>query len=207
MKLSLPKRSGKHVIFSAWQRSDSTEAFYACSDVDFGGGSTPPGNALGPEADRAGLGGAGSADGQPGQAARVQRRGQRPGDHCPHAERGGQQGGVAEPARDAGESDLGLREGGQPAGRRGGRAQRGHGDGRLSAERQLGRELRDGRDPAQHAADESRHHDLGRRRELHRGSGRELPGQAIPLPAGAYGLRRRGLDAGDVADLVAGGVT
>lgn len=43
MKLSLPKRSGKHVIFSAWQRSDSTEAFYACSDVDFGGGGTPPG--------------------------------------------------------------------------------------------------------------------------------------------------------------------
>lgn len=47
MKLSLPKRSGKHVIFSAWQRSDSTEAFYACSDVDFGGGSTPPGTPSG----------------------------------------------------------------------------------------------------------------------------------------------------------------
>ena len=47
MKLSLPKRSGKHVVFSAWQRSDSTEAFYACSDVDFGGGSTPPGTPSG----------------------------------------------------------------------------------------------------------------------------------------------------------------
>jgi len=43
MKLTLPKRTGKHVLFSAWQRSDSTEAFYACSDVDFGGGTTPPG--------------------------------------------------------------------------------------------------------------------------------------------------------------------
>ncbi|MBB3280952.1 lytic polysaccharide monooxygenase [Mitsuaria sp. BK037] len=43
MKLTLPKRTGRHVLFSAWQRSDSTEAFYACSDVDFGGGTTPPG--------------------------------------------------------------------------------------------------------------------------------------------------------------------
>ncbi|UXH80231.1 lytic polysaccharide monooxygenase [Roseateles amylovorans] len=42
MKLSLPKRSGKQVLFSVWQRADSTEAFYACSDVDFGGATTPP---------------------------------------------------------------------------------------------------------------------------------------------------------------------
>ncbi|WP_158218955.1 lytic polysaccharide monooxygenase [Roseateles aquatilis] len=48
MKLSLPKRTGKHVLFSAWQRADSTEAFYACSDVDFGGGgTTPPGTPTG----------------------------------------------------------------------------------------------------------------------------------------------------------------
>lgn len=48
MKLSLPRRSGKHVLFSAWQRADSTEAFYACSDVDFGGGgTTPPGTPSG----------------------------------------------------------------------------------------------------------------------------------------------------------------
>ncbi|WP_343629680.1 lytic polysaccharide monooxygenase [Roseateles sp.] len=43
MKLSLPKRTGKHVLYSVWQRSDSGEAFYGCSDVDFGGsGVTPP---------------------------------------------------------------------------------------------------------------------------------------------------------------------
>ncbi|RZI59662.1 MAG: chitin-binding protein [Rubrivivax sp.] len=47
MKLSLPRRTGKHVLFSAWQRADSTEAFYACSDVDFGGGTTPPGTPSG----------------------------------------------------------------------------------------------------------------------------------------------------------------
>lgn len=42
MKLDLPRRAGKHVLYSIWQRSDSPEAFYACSDVDFGGGTTPP---------------------------------------------------------------------------------------------------------------------------------------------------------------------
>ena len=47
MKLSLPQRTGKHVLYSIWQRADSTEAFYACSDVDFGGGSTPPGTPSG----------------------------------------------------------------------------------------------------------------------------------------------------------------
>lgn len=32
----LPARTGKHVIYSVWQRSDSPEAFYSTSDVDFG---------------------------------------------------------------------------------------------------------------------------------------------------------------------------
>ncbi|MGW4213905.1 lytic polysaccharide monooxygenase [Lentzea sp. NPDC004789] len=34
----LPNKSGRHIIFSLWQRSDSPEAFYSCSDVVFGGG-------------------------------------------------------------------------------------------------------------------------------------------------------------------------
>jgi chitin-binding protein len=35
-------KSGRHVIYSVWQRSDSPEAFYSCSDVVFtGGGGTP----------------------------------------------------------------------------------------------------------------------------------------------------------------------
>jgi len=34
----LPNRTGHHVIYSVWQRSDSPEAFYSASDVDFGGG-------------------------------------------------------------------------------------------------------------------------------------------------------------------------
>ncbi|OEV27618.1 chitin-binding protein [Streptomyces nanshensis] len=39
-KGEVPKRSGRHLIYSIWQRSDSPEAFYTCSDVTFGGGKT-----------------------------------------------------------------------------------------------------------------------------------------------------------------------
>ncbi|MER6997298.1 lytic polysaccharide monooxygenase [Streptomyces sp. NPDC000410] len=41
---TVPGRSGRHLIYSIWQRSDSPEAFYTCSDVVFGkdsGGSAP----------------------------------------------------------------------------------------------------------------------------------------------------------------------
>jgi chitin-binding protein len=34
----LPNKSGRHIIYSIWQRSDSPEAFYSCSDVVFNGG-------------------------------------------------------------------------------------------------------------------------------------------------------------------------
>ncbi|WP_418956215.1 lytic polysaccharide monooxygenase auxiliary activity family 9 protein [Streptomyces tritici] len=33
---TVPERSGRHLIYSVWQRSDSPEAFYTCSDVVFG---------------------------------------------------------------------------------------------------------------------------------------------------------------------------
>ncbi|MFE0805152.1 lytic polysaccharide monooxygenase [Streptomyces sp. NPDC058812] len=35
---TLPERSGKHLLYAVWQRSDSPEAFYSCSDISFGGG-------------------------------------------------------------------------------------------------------------------------------------------------------------------------
>ncbi|MFD9223207.1 lytic polysaccharide monooxygenase [Streptomyces sp. NPDC060064] len=44
----VPNKSGRHLIYSIWQRSDSPEAFYTCSDVVFGkdngsaGGSAAP---------------------------------------------------------------------------------------------------------------------------------------------------------------------
>jgi chitin-binding protein len=33
---TLPERSGRHLLYAVWQRSDSPEAFYSCSDVTFG---------------------------------------------------------------------------------------------------------------------------------------------------------------------------
>src|SRR5215211_1324632 len=40
--VNVPSRSGRHVIYSIWQRfNGSNEAFYTCSDVDFGGGGNP----------------------------------------------------------------------------------------------------------------------------------------------------------------------
>ncbi|NKB40954.1 MAG: hypothetical protein GKR86_07910 [Ilumatobacter sp.] len=40
--MNLPERSGRHILYLVWQRSDSPEAFYACNDVNFGGTQTPP---------------------------------------------------------------------------------------------------------------------------------------------------------------------
>ncbi|MGW1769623.1 lytic polysaccharide monooxygenase auxiliary activity family 9 protein [Streptomyces sp. NPDC002073] len=34
----VPRKSGRHLVYSVWQRSDSPEAFYTCSDVVFAGG-------------------------------------------------------------------------------------------------------------------------------------------------------------------------
>ncbi|MET7274036.1 lytic polysaccharide monooxygenase [Streptomyces flaveolus] len=45
---TLPERTGKHLLYAVWQRSDSPEAFYSCSDVSFGsdsGGGTGDGDA------------------------------------------------------------------------------------------------------------------------------------------------------------------
>ncbi|WML79623.1 lytic polysaccharide monooxygenase [Streptomyces sp. VNUA74] len=51
----LPERSGKHLLYAVWQRSDSPEAFYSCSDVSFGGsggsGTASEGGAAGDTAD------------------------------------------------------------------------------------------------------------------------------------------------------------
>ncbi|MGW9554977.1 lytic polysaccharide monooxygenase auxiliary activity family 9 protein [Nocardiopsis sp. NPDC055551] len=37
MTARLPQKSGQHLIYTIWQRTDSPEAFYSCSDVTFGG--------------------------------------------------------------------------------------------------------------------------------------------------------------------------
>lgn len=50
---TLPERSGRQLLYAVWQRSDSPEAFYSCSDVSFGGasaGGSGSGPAAAPEA-------------------------------------------------------------------------------------------------------------------------------------------------------------
>ncbi|MFJ3673042.1 lytic polysaccharide monooxygenase [Streptomyces sp. NPDC090106] len=45
---TLPQRSGAQLLYGIWQRSDSPEAFYSCSDVTFGGsGGTSGGSGSG----------------------------------------------------------------------------------------------------------------------------------------------------------------
>lgn len=39
--VDLPERSGKHIIYEIWERTDSPEAFYNCSDVVFDGDNEP----------------------------------------------------------------------------------------------------------------------------------------------------------------------
>ena len=52
MRFYLPQRSGRHLIYVVWQRSDSPEAFYACSDVQLSSANLPtepgPGSPSGP---------------------------------------------------------------------------------------------------------------------------------------------------------------
>ncbi|MFH9739681.1 lytic polysaccharide monooxygenase [Streptomyces roseolus] len=45
---TVPRKSGRHLIYSIWQRSDSPEAFYTCSDVVFGGGQQSGGGGAAP---------------------------------------------------------------------------------------------------------------------------------------------------------------
>ncbi|MFE9769019.1 lytic polysaccharide monooxygenase [Streptomyces sp. NPDC005808] len=41
---TLPQRSGKQLLYAIWQRSDSPEAFYSCSDITYGGASATTGS-------------------------------------------------------------------------------------------------------------------------------------------------------------------
>ncbi|MFE2009423.1 lytic polysaccharide monooxygenase [Streptomyces sp. NPDC059491] len=40
---NLPARTGRHIVYQVWQRNDSPEAFYSCSDVTFGAAATAAG--------------------------------------------------------------------------------------------------------------------------------------------------------------------
>ncbi|MFJ4716955.1 lytic polysaccharide monooxygenase [Streptomyces sp. NPDC088785] len=48
---TLPERTGRQLVYGVWQRSDSPEAFYSCSDVTYGGsGGAAAGSAAAPAA-------------------------------------------------------------------------------------------------------------------------------------------------------------
>ncbi|MEU0660797.1 lytic polysaccharide monooxygenase [Streptomyces lavendulocolor] len=47
---TVPAKSGRHLVYSVWQRSDSPEAFYTCSDVVFGKDNGQAGGAPAPVA-------------------------------------------------------------------------------------------------------------------------------------------------------------
>ncbi|GAA3503907.1 carbohydrate-binding protein CbpC [Streptomyces prasinosporus] len=66
---TLPERSGKHLLYAVWQRSDSPEAFYSCSDVTFGGGADGAGAGASDGGDRAGGGDAPEEGTAPAPAA------------------------------------------------------------------------------------------------------------------------------------------
>ncbi|NEA77861.1 lytic polysaccharide monooxygenase [Actinospica acidiphila] len=51
---TLPERSGQQLLYAVWQRSDSPEAFYSCSDVTFGGAQAGGGAAGGGTAEKGG---------------------------------------------------------------------------------------------------------------------------------------------------------
>ncbi|ROR46626.1 lytic polysaccharide monooxygenase auxiliary activity family 9 protein [Kitasatospora cineracea] len=40
VNVNLPQRTGRQLVYMVWQRSDSPEAFYGCSDLDFGSTTT-----------------------------------------------------------------------------------------------------------------------------------------------------------------------
>ncbi|MFJ8443445.1 lytic polysaccharide monooxygenase auxiliary activity family 9 protein [Kitasatospora griseola] len=43
---NLPQRTGRQIVYMVWQRTDSPEAFFGCSDVDFGSGTNAAAGAL-----------------------------------------------------------------------------------------------------------------------------------------------------------------
>ncbi|MDI1456314.1 lytic polysaccharide monooxygenase [Streptomyces sp. ATE26] len=68
---TLPERTGRQLLYAVWQRSDSPEAFYSCSDVDFGGGADGgSGSGSGDDAGTGGPeGGTGASAPAPGASA------------------------------------------------------------------------------------------------------------------------------------------
>ncbi|WP_159766506.1 lytic polysaccharide monooxygenase auxiliary activity family 9 protein [Streptomyces sp. HM190] len=66
---TLPQRSGRHLLYTVWQRSDSPEAFYSCSDVTFGGAGAGAGAGTGTGTGTGTDSGSGSGSGSGGETS------------------------------------------------------------------------------------------------------------------------------------------
>ncbi|MFF0746243.1 lytic polysaccharide monooxygenase [Streptomyces sp. NPDC004111] len=87
---TLPPKSGRHLVYSVWQRSDSPEAFYTCSDVVFGkdsGGTGKPAPAASAPSDKDIAAGADKSS--------VEHKGHGDADHTTNAGSAGGTGGTA----------------------------------------------------------------------------------------------------------------
>ncbi|MGW0735763.1 lytic polysaccharide monooxygenase [Streptomyces sp. NPDC002851] len=120
----IPQKSGRHLIYSIWQRSDSPEAFYTCSDVVFGGdnaGASDSGDAAAPApeasapsqeqidagADKSSVEHHGHGDDSAATGAEATEAGSSPEDHGSHGDAAANEpevNGAAEPA--AGQQNL-----------------------------------------------------------------------------------------------------
>ncbi|MEV4439526.1 lytic polysaccharide monooxygenase [Streptomyces sp. NPDC049577] len=102
---TVPRRTGRHLVYSIWQRSDSPEAFYTCSDVDFGGTRTPAA-AQAPSAPTASA---------PGDRQIAEGAAKSTVDHTAHGGHGGDDGARPAAARDTGAHTDGVGTAGAPA--------------------------------------------------------------------------------------------
>jgi chitin-binding protein len=87
----LPDKSGRHLIYSVWERSDSAETFYGCSDVEFDGGN---GEVVGLGADGASLAATVGTDGTAADTSEAAEMGTGAGAGPGDATRSGGQAGV-----------------------------------------------------------------------------------------------------------------
>ncbi|MFD7643506.1 lytic polysaccharide monooxygenase [Kitasatospora sp. NPDC059795] len=53
VNVNLPQRTGRQLVYMVWQRTDSPEAFFGCSDVDFGSGTAAAAGAFAAQAPNA----------------------------------------------------------------------------------------------------------------------------------------------------------
>ncbi|MFH8466871.1 lytic polysaccharide monooxygenase [Streptomyces sp. NPDC017991] len=124
----VPVKSGRHLVYSIWQRSDSPEAFYTCSDVVFGEGGAGAGASAAPAAsapsdeeiadgaDESSVEHGGHGDDDPKTQASVTTAAGTKADSASGTDSGADSGAEAEETPGAAEAADGSGNGAEPAG-------------------------------------------------------------------------------------------